>query len=152
MRNICRKSWRLSGEEATKKCVVIDHSETLEKCPSLKIFYRTQVPGVRSMGPNVSNSRFWNFTNVTLTDEDTNSIQTDNSKRAFHGKSDVTWLQVVPLGDSIFCWCKWRLLVTKFVTDVSTATGQFDKLFLKWSSWDNWEISHCLDRHHCQIY
>ena len=44
------------------------------------------VPGVRSMGLVVSNSvsetPFANLTDVTLADEDTNSILTDNANRA----------------------------------------------------------------------
>ena len=46
-------------------------------------------PGVRSMGPLVCPSqtkrRLWNLTDVTLADEYTNSILTDNANRAFQG-------------------------------------------------------------------
>ena len=45
--------------------------------------------GVRSMGPDVTNSLtptpFVDFTDVTLADEDTNSILTDNAIRAIPG-------------------------------------------------------------------
>ena len=46
-------------------------------------FYRTQVSLVRSMGLVVSNSATCaNLTDVTLADEDTNSILSDNANRA----------------------------------------------------------------------
>ena len=45
-------------------------------------FYRTQVkPGVRSMGPDVTPRPCVDLTDVTLADEDTNSILTDNANR-----------------------------------------------------------------------
>ena len=40
------------------------------------------IPGVRSMGPSLSNS-LRDLTDVTLADEDTNAILTDNVNRAF---------------------------------------------------------------------
>ena len=47
------------------------------------------VPGVRSMGPDVSQSvhprLFADLTDVTLADEDSNSIPTDDVNRAFLG-------------------------------------------------------------------
>ena len=46
------------------------------------------IPGVRSMGPGLSNKLtrgFADFSDVTLADEDTNSILTDNAKRAIQG-------------------------------------------------------------------
>ena len=51
-------------------------------------FYRTQVSLVRSMGLFVSNKLTIpcaNLTDVTLADEDTNSILTENAKRAIQG-------------------------------------------------------------------
>ena len=46
-------------------------------------------PGVRYLGPDVSHSltprHFGDFTDVTLADEDTNSILADNAKRAILG-------------------------------------------------------------------
>ena len=46
-------------------------------------FYRTQVSLVRSMGRfSLTTRPFWNLTDVTLADEDTKSILTDNANRA----------------------------------------------------------------------
>ena len=42
----------------------------------------------------VSDLRLWNFTDVTLTDEDTNWILTDNDKKAFQGNVAM-WLNLV---------------------------------------------------------
>ena len=46
-------------------------------------------PGVRTLGPDVRQSLrptpFWDLTDVTLADEDTNSILTDNANRAIQG-------------------------------------------------------------------
>ena len=46
-------------------------------------------PGVRSLGPDVrpsvSPTPCWNLTDVTLANEDTNLILTDNANRAFRG-------------------------------------------------------------------
>ena len=43
------------------------------------------VPGVRSMGPDVSHTTFADLTDVTLADEDSNSIPTDDDNRAILG-------------------------------------------------------------------
>ena len=51
-------------------------------------FYRTQVSLVRSMGPVLSNKLrdvVADLTDVTLVDEDTKSILTDNANRAIQG-------------------------------------------------------------------
>ena len=52
-------------------------------------FYRTQVSLVRSLCPDVRHSLterpFVDLTDVTLADEDTNSILTDNANRAIQG-------------------------------------------------------------------
>ena len=57
-------------------------------------------PGVRSMGPDVCLSvrltPFWNLTDVTLADEDTNSILTDNVKRAIQGNVAMQVTEVAP--------------------------------------------------------
>ena len=53
------------------------------------------VPGVRSMGPDVSHTPFADLTDVTLADEDSNSIPTDDDNRAISG--NVT-MQVTPPG------------------------------------------------------
>ena len=42
-------------------------------------------PGVRSMGPDVRPRPCADLTDVTLADEDTNSILTDNANRAIQG-------------------------------------------------------------------
>ena len=59
------------------------------------------VPGVRSMGPDLSNSLtprlFADLTDVTLADEDIKSIPTDD----VNGQSQAMWQ------------CKWRHLVPK---------------------------------------
>ena len=49
-------------------------------------FYRTQVDLVRSMCLVSGSKRgLWNLTDVTLADEDTNSILTDKAKRTIQG-------------------------------------------------------------------
>ena len=56
------------------------------------------VPGVRSMGPDVSQSvqdYFADLTDVTLADEDSNSIPTDDVNRAILGN---VAMQVAPPG------------------------------------------------------
>ena len=42
-------------------------------------------PGVRSLGPDVRHTPFADLTDVTLADEDSNSIPTDDVNRAFLG-------------------------------------------------------------------
>ena len=37
------------------------------------------------MGPNLSNRRCWNLTDLTLADQATNSIQADNANMAIQG-------------------------------------------------------------------
>ena len=68
------------------------------------------VPGVRSMGPDVSKSLhtrpFADLTDVTLADEDSNSIPTDD----VNGQSQAMWQ------------CKWHHLVAKIETNVSGNT------------------------------
>ena len=65
------------------------------------------VPGVRSMGSDVSHSLhprgFADLTDVTLADEDSNSIPTDD----VNGQSQAMWQ------------CKWRHLVAKIETNAS---------------------------------
>ena len=55
------------------------------------------VPGVRSMGSLLSHSLsetpFANLTDVTLADEDTNSILTDNAYRAIQGNIAMQIIQ-----------------------------------------------------------
>ena len=64
------------------------------------------------MGPSVSNSLTEVVeTDVTLADEDTNSIQTDNANRAIQGNMAM---QVAQPGGQLWKQCKWRHLMTKF--------------------------------------
>ena len=74
---------------------------------------------------------------MTLADEDTNSIPSDNAKRVIQGNeamqvmntnaSDAIWwsnmqlMQVAPSGGQICKLCKWRHLVVKFATNASGA-------------------------------
>ena len=67
------------------------------------------VPGVRSMGPDVSHSvqdYVADLTDVTLADEDSNSIPTDD----VNGQSQAMWQY------------KWRHLVAKIDTNASGTT------------------------------
>ena len=72
--------------------------------------YRTQVSLVRSMGPSLSH---WlrdvcaDLTDVTLADEDTNSILTDNANRPIQGNVAMQWCN----------------LVANFWTNASNASG-----------------------------
>ena len=72
-------------------------------------------PGIRSFGPDVrewvSEQRLWDFNDVTLADEDTNSILTDNANRAIQGNVAMQVTQDTPS----------RYLVAKFGTDASCA-------------------------------
>ena len=47
------------------------------------------IPGVRSMGPSLSNWCFVDLTDVTLVDEDTNSILADDTNRAIPGNLEM---------------------------------------------------------------
>ena len=77
------------------------------------------MPGVRSMGPSLSNSltewRFADFTELTLNDEDTNSILTDSANRAIQGN---VAMQVTRPGGQLWKHCKGRHLMTKFWTNL----------------------------------
>ena len=53
------------------------------------------VPGVRSMGPDVSDTPFADLTDVTLADDDSNSIPTDDVNRAILGNMTM---HVAPSG------------------------------------------------------
>ena len=62
------------------------------------------IPGVRSMGPgprchSLTHCLFAELTDVSLVDEDTNSILAYKSHRAIPGKLET---QVVPPGDQIY--------------------------------------------------
>ena len=53
------------------------------------------------------------LTDVTLADEDTNSILTDNANRAIQGN---VAMQVMQSGGQLWKQCKWRHLVAKSTT------------------------------------
>ena len=98
------------------------------------------------MGPNCLSVRETFETDLTLADQATNSIQTDNANMTIQGNvamqdtnlvdnfgtranGATCWLkfklmQVVPLGEPTVNWCKWwkwQYLVIKIGTDASTA-------------------------------
>ena len=84
-----------------------------------------KLSGVRSMGPSLSNwvRDLWlHLTDVTLADEDTNSILTDNANRAIQGNVAMQVTQVAPSGGQILNNCKWCFPVTKFGTNTSCTT------------------------------
>ena len=62
--------------------------------------------------------RFANLFDVTLADEDSNSIQTDDVNRAILGKLAM---QVAPSGGQHRNLCKWYHLVAKLVTNSRSA-------------------------------
>ena len=72
-------------------------------------FYRTQA----SLGTDLCTRCFADLTDVTLADEDTNSILTDNANRAIQGN---VALQVMLPGGQLCNQCKWRHLVANFAT------------------------------------
>ena len=59
----------------------------------------------------LSHTPFEDLTDVTLADEDTNSILTDSGNRAIQG--NVT-MQVMQPGGQLWNQCKWRRQMTKF--------------------------------------
>ena len=59
-----------------------------------------------------------NLTDVTLADEDTNSILTDNANSAIQG--NVAMHVTLP-GGQLWNQCKWCHLVAKFTTNASSA-------------------------------
>ena len=85
---------------------------------------------------------------MTLADEDTNSKLTDNAKRAVQGNdamqvmktyvSGAIWwpnsqlMEVTPSGGQICNLCKWRHLVAKFATNVSSAICWPNLQLCKW--------------------
>ena len=72
-----------------------------------------------------------NLTDVTLADEDTNSILTDDANRAIQGNVAMQVMQpgdqcklchlvIMPIGQSKAMWqCKWLNLVANFETNAS---------------------------------
>ena len=61
---------------------------------------------------------FADLTDVTLADEDTNLILTDNADRAIQG---IVAMQVTQPGRKVCKECQWRHLVVKFATNASGA-------------------------------
>ena len=96
----------------------------------LSNFYRTQVYLGSDLWVLVSltHTPFADLTNVTLADEDTNSILIDNANRAIQGNASyATWwptlqtMQMVPTDDQILNQCKLCHILAKFATNASGA-------------------------------
>ena len=93
-------------------------------------FYRTQV----SLGSDlwvlmsVHTRLCWDLTDVTLADEDSNSIPTSDVNRAFLGN---VAMQVAPSDGQHWIKCKWHHLVTKLVTNSRSA-----------NCWPNLQLMH----------
>ena len=91
------------------------------------------IPGVRSMGPIIFNSMSerpcWDLTDVTLADEDTNSIVADDANKAIQ---DNLVMQVAPPGVKILNHGKWCHLMAKFAADASSATKYQLNTCWKW--------------------
>ena len=68
---------------------------------------------------SITPRRCWDLTDVTLADEDSNSIPTDNANRAIQGNLTM---QVTRPGGQLWKQCKWRHLMTKFWTNARCAT------------------------------
>ena len=68
--------------------------------------------------PSLTKTPLWDLTDVTLADEDTNSIQTDDNK-AIQGN---VAMQAGPPDGQICNWCKKPYLLVKCATYVSGAT------------------------------
>jgi len=81
-------------------------------------FYRTQVSwsDLCVWSLKLSERRCVNLTDVTLTDEDTNSILTDNTNRAIQGN---VAMQVTQPGGQVCNLCKWRHLMANIRTNAS---------------------------------
>ena len=78
---LCRLFWRFQPFDVS--FLDLQHQRRDAKSS----FYRTQVSLVRSAGPSLSNLLYiWlDLTDVTLADEDTNSILADNANRPIQG-------------------------------------------------------------------
>ena len=100
-----------------------------------KTDYRTQVSLVRSMGSSlseVSEPLCADLTDVTLADEDTNPVLTDDANRTIQSNVAMqvtqpggqfwnqTMHETLP-GGQVWNQCKWCHLVAKFVTNASGA-------------------------------
>ena len=60
------------------------------------------------------------FADVTLADENTNSIQTDSANRAIQGNVTMQVMQVIQPGGQLWNQCKWRHQMTKFLAKYAT--------------------------------
>ena len=98
--------------------------------PSEMTFFSDPViPGVPIYGSESLSltTPCWDLTDVTLADEDTNLILTDDANRAFTG--NVAMQMTQPGGQ--FCnQCKWRHLKTKFLTNLQ----QIRKCIFEWNT------------------
>ena len=89
-----------------------------------RILYRTQVCLGSDLWVQVSLADFTfgaNLTDVTLADEDINSVLTDIANRAFQGNVAMQVTQVAPCGGQIWNLSRWRHLVGNFATNASGA-------------------------------
>ena len=69
------------------------------------------------MGPSVTKGPFVDLTDVTLADEDTDPILTDNADRAIQGNVAT---QVTQPEGQLCRQCKWHHLMTKLRTNPSS--------------------------------
>ena len=64
---------------------------------AFKFLLDPRIPGVWSLGldvfPSLTHWTFWDLTDVTLADEDINSIVTDNANRAIQGNIAMQLMQ-----------------------------------------------------------
>ena len=81
------------------------------------------------------------LTDMTLAYEDINSIPTDDTNRQCGNVSGTTcWpnlqlMQETPTFGQTFKQCKWRILVTKFWTNVNIANWCITKKYVCWPLW-----------------
>ena len=93
-------------------CTPLQPSVAVSKMLNLNYFHGTQCPwcpsyGSRCLSACNKETMFWNFTDVTLADQATNSIPTDNANMAIHGN-------VTQPGGQLWNQCNWRHLINKF--------------------------------------
>ena len=90
------------------------------------------------MGPDVTPRGFADLTDVTLADENTNSIQTDNANRAILGNMTMQVMQVIQAGGQLWIQCKWHHQMTKFLTNANSAKITADASCAIW--WPNLQL------------
>ena len=95
------------------------------------------VPGVRSMGPDLCPRGFADLTDVTLADEDSNSIPTNDVNRAILGNLAM---QVAPLGGQNWNWSKWQHWVDKLVTRSPNCWPNLQLMHVVLSGGQNWNL------------